>query len=183
MATLSAEVSPPRGRRAAGGGGAKSECTGGAGPAMETWANGAELLVDSRGIGDATQRRREQQAVAGPGAQGMGRAKGGDFAGGGLRCARACPAPREGGAHGGPAHAPRLRRSAQLRRPPPLVKWTRGSQPPETSGNSGAERPTGRGGQEAQVTKWAGATPVSGRAAPRGLSICLAGEPGKIRES
>lgn len=81
VATLPAEVSPPRGRRAAGGGGAKSECRGGAGLAMETWANRAELLADSRGIGDATQRRWAQQAAAGPGDQGMGRAKGGDSAG------------------------------------------------------------------------------------------------------
>lgn len=96
--------------------------------------------------------------------------------------APACTPPRKGGPHGGPARAPRLRRSAQIRCPPPLVKWTGGSQAPETARNSGPASVTGSGGNgEAQVTKWAGATPAEGHAVPRGPPICHAREAGKIK--
>lgn len=90
---------PPRGRRTARGGGESQGCRGGAGPAMETLANGAALHADPRGIGDATQRHRGQRAARGPadsaGAQGARRVKGGDLARGprvgtSLGCARTC---------------------------------------------------------------------------------------------
>lgn len=94
--------SPLRGRRAARGGGESQDCRGGAGPAMETLANGAALHADPRGIGDATQRQQGQGAARGPadsaGAQGARRAKGGDLArgpraGASLGCARTRPHP------------------------------------------------------------------------------------------
>ena len=120
MTTLPAEVEPFLRAQDNPGLTRKPDCRGGARPGMGTRASCGELHTDSRSIGDTAQRRRGQQGArspaAGAGAQGAERVRPAGLArerGGGPtgpRCARTCLAPPlGGGAHGGPARAPRLR--------------------------------------------------------------------------